>query len=471
MIIGICVLIFACLMVLYYLSRREQGDIFQKMSNYLYKQCCVHKVPFVEGGQVPTDLERLYPGVPKRELQMDYYVNKFRLILLVLLVGTLLTFLLSVKNTMEARSPVDGLPRGQVGDGEDEVLLSARVGKEKEQVSILVTERLLTEQELEVLVEQCMQELEGIMLAENTGLEEIQSNLLLPESLEEYPFEIQWKSSDTELIENDGELGLVSGREGERVTLRLILYYGEKRFEKEFLLQLGDVKPEESLSRKLKEAVADKDMESKYEEKMPLPEELNGEKITWKRVQENNGVIFLGLTLLATVGVFFLKDKDLHEQVADRKKLLKLAYPGILNKFVLYMGAGMTVRGSFLKIATDYQRASEKMQDNPAYDEMLYSCHELSAGVSEGLVYERFGKRSGLQEYARFATMLGQNLKKGNSALLARLREEADKAMQENLQFRKKIGEEAETKLLVPMIMMMGIVMLLVMLPAFTSFE
>ena len=67
--------------------------------------------------------------------------------------------------------------------------------------------------------------------------------------------------------------------------------------------------------------------------------------------------------------------------------------------------------------------------------------------------------------------MLGQNLKKGNAALLNRLREEADKAMQENLQFRKKIGEEAETKLLVPMIMMMGIIMLLVMLPAFTSFE
>ena len=43
--------------------------------------------------------------------------------------------------------------------------------------------------------------------------------------------------------------------------------------------------------------------------------------------------------------------------------------------------------------------------------------------------------------------------------------------MQEDLQYRKKLGEEAETKLLVPMIMMMGIVMLLVMIPAFGSFE
>ena len=51
------------------------------------------------------------------------------------------------------------------------------------------------------------------------------------------------------------------------------------------------------------------------------------------------------------------------------------------------------------------------------------------------------------------------------------LQEESEKAMQEDLQFRKKIGEEAETKLLIPMVMMLGIVMLLVMLPAFSSLE
>ena len=463
--------ILAGLAWLSFLSRREQGNLLQRMSNYLYKQCCVHKVPFIEGGQVPTDLERLYPGVPKRELQLDYYVNKFRLILLVLFVGPFRTLMFSVKSALEAGSPMDGLSRGQVGEGEQEVLLSAQIGKEKEQVSVLVAERLLTETELEGLVEECLQEVERLMLAENSAPEDIQTQLYLPEILEGYPFEIQWKSSDTELIENDGELGQVAGREGEWVSLKAVLYYGEKRFEKEFLLQLGQVKREESLSGRLKEAIINKDLESKYEEKLPLPEELDGEKIIWKRVQENKGVMFLGLTLLATVGVFFLQDKDLHDKVGERKTLLKLAYPGIVNKFVLYMGAGMTVRGSFLKIATDYQSGRGKKEENPAYDEMLYSCHELSAGVSEGLVYERFGKRSGLQEYARFVTMLGQNLKKGNSALLIRLKEEADKAMQEKLQLRKKMGEEAETKLLVPMIMLMGIVMLLVMLPAFTSFE
>lgn len=471
MITGICILILVVLSMLFVVSRKEQGDPIQRMSNYLYKQCCVHKVPIVERDAVRMDLERLYPGKSKRELQIDYYVNKLKLFLMVVLLGTLLTFLLCMKNGMEHRENLQGLERSPVGEGEQEVVLEAKVGKNQEEIPFTVNERQLDPGELEGLFEECFKCLEGLMPGENTDLKQVQSDLYLPETLEEYPFEIIWKSSDISLINNQGGLESVQGRAGESVCLTVTLYYGEKKSSREFYVELGEVQQESDLIRKLKTALQQKDAESRYKEVLVLPQELDGESICWTVVREDNRPIFLGLTLLAAVGVFFLKDKDLHEQVLEKKKCLKMAYPGILNKFVLYMGAGMTVRGSFMKIATDYQRTSMQKEKNPAYEEMLYSCNELSAGVSEGLVYEQFGKRSGLQEYARFATMLGQNLKKGNAALLIRLREEADKAMQENLQFCKKIGEEAETKLLIPMIMMMGIVMLLVMLPAFTSFE
>ncbi len=471
MIIGICILILAGLVVLFLVSRKEFGDPLQRMSNYLYKFCCVHKVPVVERDMVRVDLERLHPGKSKRELQIDYYVNKLKLFLTVLLVGVLLTFLLCIKTSLEQRGNPQGIERNPVGEGEQEVVLKARVGKEQEELQLIVTERQLTSEELEGLFAECMERLEKQMSADNVSLDKVESNLFLPESLEEYPFEIVWKSSDTSLISNSGELENVEGRTGESVCLTATIHYGEQNTSREFWVKLGQVQRSSLLLQRLKSALQVTDEESRYEETLALPRELDGEPISWTVVKEDNSPVFLGLTLLAAIGVFFLKDKDLHEQVLERKKDLKMAYPGILNKFVLYMGAGMTVRGSFFKIATDYLNNSTRKSKEPAYEEMLYSCNELNAGVSEGLVYEQFGKRSGLQEYARFATMLGQNLKKGNAALLGRLREEADKAMQENLQFRKKIGEEAETKLLVPMIMMMGIVMLLVMLPAFTSFE
>jgi hypothetical protein len=99
---------------------------------------------------------------------------------------------------------------------------------------------------------------------------------------------------------------------------------------------------------------------------------------------------------------------------------------------------------------------------------MVYTCRELRSGISEGLSYEHFGKRTGLQEYIRLSALLTQNLKRGNSMLLERLREEADKSAEERLQ-SKKLGEEAGTKLLVPMVLMLAVVMAIIMVPAFSN--
>lgn len=471
MVLGITIGILVMLVVLAYLSRKEEGGLLDRMSFYLFKICCIRRLPIVEKGQVRADLERLYPSASKREMQMEYYVNKFRLFLTVLLAGCLLTLVLCIKTTMENGQGLASLDRGKVGEGEQEVLLSATVGEQTEELHVLVGERQLEEEEVKTLAEACGEELQHLILGQNMALDAIVTDLYLPDRVEGYPFEILWRSSDTTLISIGGSLENVQGREGERVCLTAIFYYGETRLEQSFWVEIGEVEKEATLDNQLREALRQQDEASKYEESMTLPKELEGKEVLWKRIQEENSSLFLLLTLLAAVGVYFLKDKDLHEQVLERKRSLKLEYPTILNKLVLYMGAGMTVRGSFFKIAVDGQKKSIGKEISPVYEEMVFSCNELNAGVSEGLVYERFGSRSGLQEYARLATMLGQNLKKGNSTLLQRLREEADKAMQEDLQFRKKIGEEAETKLLIPMVMMLGVVMIMVMLPAFSAFE
>jgi hypothetical protein len=74
-----------------------------------------------------------------------------------------------------------------------------------------------------------------------------------------------------------------------------------------------------------------------------------------------------------------------------------------------------------------------------------------------------------MQEYVRLSNLLLQNLKRGNSSFPERLREEAYKAGEERLQQSRRLGEEAGTRLLVPMVMMLGVVMLLIMFPAFSS--
>ena len=171
--------------------------------------------------------------------------------------------------------------------------------------------------------------------------------------------------------------------------------------------------------------------------------------------QENLPGTILLLGLGASVGIFFLMDKDLEDQVKKRRNLLRLGYPDLVNRLALYLVAGMTIRSAFGKLGETSELAA-------------YACREMQAGQSELIAYEHFGKRAGPREYVKLSTLLCQNLKKGSATLLARLEEEALLSAESRIQSGKKLGEEAETKLLIPMVLLLATVMLMIMVPAFS---
>lgn len=436
-----------------YVTREGQGDMFRRIGSFLYDVCYVKGWFVTNNRGVRNDLERLHPGKSGETLQKNYYVEKIRLLLLIVLAGTMLGLLLQVKLWAEgAGKQIEELERAVAGGGTKEVLLEAEVGREKEELVIEVPERRLTAQELELLFAQCAVGLEQWIADASEANGRLSQDAELPESLDGYPFEILWKEKE----------------EGE---VTAYLYYGDEVYRHTIFVERNKEADEAgSLLELLRREVEAQDAKSSYKDVLTLPTHLSGEEIMWKEVKEDYSGLLMLLSMVTAAGVYFLKDKDLHEEVLEKRKNMKISYPVILNKFVLYMGAGLTVRGSFFKIALEHQDCDTQVPGMEVYEEMQYSCNELNAGISESLVYERFGRRTGLQEYARFATMLSQNLKKGNATLLARLREESEKAQLENIQYRKKIGEEAQTKLLVPMVIMMAIVMLLVMIPAFSTF-
>ena len=66
--------------------------------------------------------------------------------------------------------------------------------------------------------------------------------------------------------------------------------------------------------------------------------------------------------------------------------------------------------------------------------------------------------------------MLSQNLRKGAKGLTELLETEAEASLNERKAHARKIGERAGTKLLLPMVLMLGIVLVILMVPAFLSF-
>ena len=74
-----------------------------------------------------------------------------------------------------------------------------------------------------------------------------------------------------------------------------------------------------------------------------------------------------------------------------------------------------------------------------------------------------------IRAYRKFGTLLSQNLRKGSKGLTDLLGREAEEAFEERKNLAKKLGEEAGTKLVIPLFLMLIIVFAIVIVPAFFS--
>ena len=101
---------------------------------------------------------------------------------------------------------------------------------------------------------------------------------------------------------------------------------------------------------------------------------------------------------------------------------------------------------------------------------MTTSWYQLKSGISEARVYKEFGRRCKLKQYMKLASLIDQNRKSGVAGLKQLLEVESVEAWEERKNSAKRLGEEASTRLLMPLFIMLGIVMIMIMLPAFMSF-
>lgn len=162
------------------------------------------------------------------------------------------------------------------------------------------------------------------------------------------------------------------------------------------------------------------------------------------------------------------RGKELQDQ---RKEELLLDYPELVNKLTLFLGAGMTVKRAWRKIIQDYEVSLKDQAPRYVYEEMKLTLREIESGVPETESYENFGRRCNLPCYLKLGALLSQNLRKGVKGLGEMLHIESLQAFEERKARAKRKGEEAGTKLLLPMFLMLAIVLVIVIMPAFLTLQ
>lgn len=253
-------------------------------------------------------------------------------------------------------------------------------------------------------------------------------------------------------------------------TASVYVQVPEKEMEEEQQTeQSQELTPQEQRKRELLEVIARYNQEKNDPDYYYLPDTWNGRKLEWTKPDDTSGSLLAGICMIAAFAMMILKAREEQTQILKKYEQMLMDYPGLILKFTLLVQAGMTVRKAFQKIALDY-RKKKPGKPRYAYEEILTACYEMESGISEADAYRRFGERCGQVKYKTFATLLIQNLQKGSRHLADMLEKESLEAWDERKRKARVLGEAAATKLLIPMVMMLIVVMALIMIPAFLSF-
>lgn len=364
---------------------------------------------------------------------------------------------------------VSMLERPEIGAGEYAYELEILRDGTREKVTVYVGERQRTRGEIDALFEQAEPVLLRELLGENESLDEVTLPLNLVDSLPEFDMRVEWFIEDISKISYWGELSPGESDSYVRIVAALG-YCKETEYEAEFtereysfVVRLPKRQPEEEALSGIEDLISVADLQYRYEDSIVLPKEHDGEILSFVRSRQSTVGGFILLPVILIVLLFVRqRSKDQNKKKKREESLMK-DYPEIITKLSLLTGAGMTPYNALLKITEDGKKT-------PAYEELGKIICQIQSGTSEYAAYSGFGQHFGIHCYSKLGTLLGQNAVRGNERLRTMLKDEAAEALENRKARARKAGEQAGTKLLMPMLLMLLVVLVIIMVPAFMSF-
>ena len=366
--------------------------------------------------------------------------------------------------------------RNSYGEGEKELTLDVKVnGNTRDEVTVTVSEQMYEGEEVKKMFENCIKKIEKEILGENQSLDYVVTDLNLMKELKGEPVKISWELDNYEIMNIYGEIhNDQTIEEGTLLNLKAVITYTQDQ-EKQMLYECAAmIYPEkltenEKFVRKIQEEIRKEDKKSQTEENIHLPDTIDGKEIKYFQQMEIRGLVLMIMSIIMAVLFYAQEIQNQGQELQKKRQQMLKDYPEIINKLTLFLGAGMTMKKAFRRVVNDYEAGKKVWGIRYAYEEMKVALREMDSGITEAESYERFGKRCNIQEYIRLGALLSQNMRKGTKGLTQLLRLEAIQAFENRKAAAKKFGEEAGTKLLIPMFIMLAVVLFMVVVPAFLT--
>lgn len=367
------------------------------------------------------------------------------------------------------------IERNETGGGTKEVELFMKNDKQEIRYPFIVREIPYTKEQWEEKVKEAIDYVEKVMKGDNTSLDAVNRNLVFPRKAPNNGIKITYETNHRTWVDENGNVDVSEIKEeGELVEIDVIFRYEDFEEIRTYTIRLiPEVKSEEEKEyEEVVKKIKEKEENSLYQIQFELPNKIGDYIIENTKGWNKNQGVFLILVLGIGILFFFREEEQMKEQMNERKEQLLKDYPEFIHQLILLIGAGMTLKSAFIRLSENYKKKKQLTnKKHYLYEELIVTTYEFQAGLSEEEVYRNLANRIGLSSYKRIIELLIQNVKKGTKNLIEMLIREQESSLEMRKEQAKRLGEEAGTKLLMPMILLLGVVLLLVLYPAMCQFQ
>lgn len=165
----------------------------------------------------------------------------------------------------------------------------------------------------------------------------------------------------------------------------------------------------------------------------------------------------IGLVLFLVIYVEY----DKNAKVEKRHEEILRDFPHVLSQMALLINAGMPLREAI--------EVSSKKEGGTLYAEMRVLTDDMKNGIPEYEALRSFAERCGVDEVRKLSSLIVQNVRKGSSELAAALMSLSGEVWRERVSQVKEQGEKASAKLLLPILIIFGGILLMVAVPMFRN--
>lgn len=331
----------------------------------------------------------------------------------------------------------------------------------------------VTQTEAEQYFEKARQEIDERFFEQGDCAEHVSHAVRMENRYVDRMVSAEWTFDSYQYIDIDGKLRENNLKDNAIVQATVLLTCGA--YEQEYVFSFMIVPPEftkeEQLLNDIESAVT-AEGNRQGETYFQLPQKVDGVSLKWEEPKQHLLVKVLFFEIVIVVLLYFVEQEKKKTKEKERQDQMHLDYAEFVNKLLILLGSGMSLKQSLNRISARYfdKRQKNQTKERYLYEELLITNHEIEDGESERLAYQKFGERIGLNCYNRLIRILIQNLRTGSRGICELLGQEAAVALEERKALARKLGEEAGTKMLLPLIMMLGIVIAIIMVPAMQSF-